>query len=230
MNGGERTYEGWVNDVVKTHLEQLLVAARSSAPNDYRESMRQLGLDLGARLKMHAPSDGDILFVTTVEDADYLARGVMDALQAGDRLKVFCYWNERNSARDVAPIISKYEETLDEPRVAAVVVVKSIISGACVVRTNLTEALDKLHHAVPVFVVAPVMHVHAKKKLRREFPSGVSDRFNYVFCALDREKEGENIRPGVGGSVYELLGLGDKHSKNQVRPRLVGEPSRMPQN
>jgi hypothetical protein len=208
-------------------MDELLAAADAAAPDRYRESMRRLGSDLGERLREFLPREGDVLVVTTVEDADFLGRGVVDALAVGDRLKIFCYWNERDAARDVAPIISKYEEPLDEPRVTAVVVVKSIISGACVVRTNIIEALDKLHHSVPVFVVAPVMHVDARKKLRREFPTDVADRFKYVVCALDTEKDGEMIRPGIGGSVYELLGLGDKHTKNRVRPRIVAERRRV---
>lgn len=227
MNGAGRTFEPWVSDAVRAHMEELLAAAAAGTPERYRASMRSLGMDLGERLRGSLPGEGDILVVTTVEDADFLGRGIVDALGVGDRLKVFCYWNERDAVRDVAPIISKYEEPLDEPRVSAVVVVKSIISGACVVRTNLIEALDKLHHSVPVFVVAPVMHVDARKKLRREFPTEVADRFKYVVCAFDTEKEGEVIRPGIGGSVYELLGLGDKHTKNRLRPRMLSERRRV---
>jgi len=223
MNTAGRAYEAWVTDEVKARMEKLLAAAQSNATSAYREWMHALGTDLGAHLSTQLPAEGEVLLITTVEDADFLGRGVLGALQPPSRVKVFCYWNERDSARDTAPIISKYEEPLEEGRVAAVVIVKSIISGACVVRTNLIEALRKIRHSVPVFVVAPVMHVDAKKKLRREFHPSIADRFSYVVCALDREREGEIIRPGIGGSVYELLGLGDKHTKNRVRPQMLAE-------
>lgn len=228
MSEAKRTYESWVTDVAKGHLTELLTAAERQATEAYRAAMRSVGCDLGAQLEPSLPREGQILLVTTVEDADYLGRGVLDAIEGNHPVRVFCYWNTRNHARDTAPIISRYEEPLDEPRVSAVVVVKSIISGACVVRTNLIEALSKLHHDVPVFVVAPAMHVDAKKKLRREFAPSVADRFQYVFCAVDHEKDGENIRPGVGGSVYELLGLGDKDTKNRHRPLLLAERMAIP--
>ncbi len=227
MSEASRIYEPWVTDAVKGHFAELLTAAEEQATEAYRAAMRRVGRDLGAQLEPALPRDGQILLVTTVEDADYLGRGVIEAMVEGKHaVRVFCYWNSRNKTRDTAPIISRYEEPLDERDVRAVVVVKSIISGACVVRTNLIEALSKLRHDVPVFVVAPAMHVEAKKKLRREFAPSVADRFQYVFCAVDREKDGENIRPGVGGSVYELLGLGDKDTKNRHRPLLLAE--RMP--
>jgi hypothetical protein len=225
MNKPSRTYEPWVNDAVKRRMDLLLAAAVDHATTAYREWMKALGGDLGAQLKSILPSDGQIVVVTTVEDADFLSQGVLGAIDAGERLRLFCYWNERNAERDIAPIISKYEEPLDEPRVSAVVVVKSVISGACVVRTNLTETLAKLRHNVPVFVVAPVMHADARKKLRREFDRQVADRFRFITCAIDSEKDGENVQPGIGGSVYELLGLGDKHTKNRVRPTIVAERS-----
>lgn len=216
-----RTYEPWVEASVRDHLDMLLRAAEERAVSGYRELMTALGHDLAARLSLELPAMGNVLIVTTVEDADFLCRGVIDELRLRERTRLFCYWNERRSELDVAPIVSKYEEPLDN--VAAVVVVKSIISGACVVRTNLAEALTKVHTATPIFVLSPVMHVDAHRKLRREFSTDVADRFRYVFAAKDSEKDGDNIKPGIGGSVYELLGLGDKHSKNRYRPKLLAE-------
>lgn len=90
-------------------------------------------------------------------------------------------------------------------------------------RTNLIDVLEHLHHAVPVFVLAPVMHVGAERKLKSEFPAAVAERFQITTFAIDSERHGEIVEPGIGGSVYELLGLGDKHTKNAVWPRLVDE-------
>jgi hypothetical protein len=223
MTKHSRTYESWVDDSVKLRLGLLLEAAAPGRVSDYRQQMSALGMDLGRRLEPLLPTTGDIVFVTTVEDADFLSHGVVSAIELGDRLKLFCYWNERDAHRDTAPIISRYEEPIDESRVSAVVIAKSVISGACVVRTNLIETLAKLHHDVPVFVVAPVMHSQAKTKLRREFEVGIAARFQFITCAVDSEKDGENVKPGIGGSVYELLGLGDKHTKNRVRPRILSQ-------
>jgi hypothetical protein len=221
MTNAGRKLEGWVGETVQLHLQALLDAASSHSVDAYREGMRALGRDLGARLRDALPREGDLLVVTTVEDADFLSSGVLDALPSERCVKLFCYWNERDTERNLAPIVSRYEEPLDEARISAVVVIKSIVSGACVVRTNLAEALSRLRHDVPVFVVAPVMHVGAKKKLRREFAPQIADRFQYVICATDPDKDGDTVLPGIGGSVYELLGVGDKHTKNRIRPRLV---------
>lgn len=225
MTDHARKYEPWADETVRRHMEGLLEAAAQGSVEAYREGMRVIGKDLGLQLREKLPADGDLLFVTTVEDADFLGAGVLEALPKGRTVKVFCYWNERDRDRDTAPIVSRFEEPLDEARTTAVVVIKSIVSGACVVRTNLTEALSRLHHDVPVFVVAPAMHIGAKKKLQKEFAPSVAERFRYVVCAIDPVKEGETIRPGVGGSVYELLGMGDGRSKNRYRPRLVAERS-----
>src|SRR5688572_24870926 len=89
----------------------------------------------------------------------------------------------------------------------------------CIGRRGSKSPRPKLPHDVPVFVVAPVMHSQAKAKLRREFDAAIAARFQFIACAVDSEKDGENVKPGIGGSVYELLGLDDKHAKNRVRLR-----------
>lgn len=218
-----RTYAEWATPPVREEFGRLLAAARDHDSEHYRTAMTAIGARLGEELRGMLPPDGDIVFVTTVEDADFLGRGVLDALGRPERIKLFCYWNRRNSDLDSAPVFSRYEEPVDEEKVTALIVLKSIVSGACVVRTNLTEALASLHHEIPVFVVAPVMHKDAKKKLRREFAADVADRFQYLVAAIDSAKDGENVKPGIGGSVYELLGLGDKNTKNGVLPQLVAE-------
>lgn len=222
-----RRYSDWVTLDVQRHLDALLRTAEQHDTEGYRSAMRTLGHDLGKRLVPQLPATGTVILVCTVEDADFLGTGVLEEVVQTSTANVFCYWNDRDASRDVAPIISRYEEPIDETSVSAVVVVKSVISGACVVRTNLIEVLDRLQRDVPVFVLAPVMHTNAKEKLNREFPPKVASRFEYITGAVDEEKDGENIRPGIGGSVYELLGLGDKQSKNRFRPKLLADRSRL---
>ena len=224
MTVESRVYSSWISEEVKLHLKDLLTNALKKDVGAYRETMIALGDDLGSHIEHSLPKTGDVLFVTTVEDADYLAKGVLDSLKLRDRTKVFCYWNERDKKLDTAPILSKYEEPL-EKGISAVVILKSVISGACVVRTNLTEALDKTSDSVPIFVLAPVMHKDAERKLSAEFPKNISKRFIYITCATDSEKNGEDIRPGIGGSIYELLGYDDKVQKNKSMPELIKKRS-----
>jgi hypothetical protein len=221
-----RTHSSWVSADTKQHLDALLEAARAQAVHDYRNSMRALGADLAHELQRHLPSNGTILFVVTVEDADFLCRGVLDALQLGARAVLSCYWNERDRDRNTAPVVSRYEEPIGS-NLSAIVVMKSVVSGACVVRTNLMEAMDRVRQSVPVFVVAPVMHTDAEQKLREEFSEAVSKRMHIITCAVDSEKDGDLIRPGVGGSVYELLGFTDGRAKNRHRPSLVAERTKV---
>lgn len=183
--------------------------------------MYGLGVELGRSVASQLPS-GNVLIATTVEDADWLLRGVLDGAALHERARVFCYWNNRID-ENTALITSSYEEPIDDAYITAVIVIKSIIAGACVVRTNLTDVLEHLHHEVPVFVLSPVMHIGAERKLKGEFPPAVAARFRITTFAVDSERHGEIVEPGIGGSVYELLGLGDKHEKNAVWPRLVDE-------
>jgi hypothetical protein len=217
-------YADWLTPDARKHLHALQDAAGN--PRAYQETMHALGTDLGKRLLKLLPKRGDVLVVCTVEDADFLARGLLEELEFAKReTKLACFWNERDviGSREVAPIIARYEEPLEGATLSAVVVVKSIIFGACVVRTNLTEVLEKVPHDKAVFVVAPVMFANAAASLESEFPKRIAQRFEYVFCARDAEKseDGKTVVPGIGGNVYELLGLGDEQQKNRRRPRLL---------
>ena len=128
-------------------------------------------------------------------------------------------------AFDVAPVMKQYREVEDLDG-AVVVVVKSIISGACVVKTNLAMLID---HVTPsrVFVAAPVMLKGAEQRLASEFPVEVADRFEYRTFAIDDQKDAdENVTLGIGGSVYERLGFQDKNTHvpeivKQRRQRFV---------
>ena len=195
----------------------------------YRARMIQLGAYLADSLipKLGGELSKDICVICTVEDADFLARGVIEELdsQLGIKTKMICMWNQRikSGAVSISPVLRTYEENYDKDN-AVFVVVKSIISGACVVKTNLTKAISS---ADPkrVFIVAPVMLEGAEERLSREFPVSVASRFEFVNFATDSEKsaDGEEVIPGIGGSIYELLGLGDSTRKNKYVPAIVRE-------
>lgn len=215
-----RSFREAITEAERSHLQELLDADR---PEDYRRTMQRLGEDLGRRVAAMLPDRGKCMLVCTVEDADFLARGFLETVDV-DRVVLRCFWNERRRSdnAELAPIIRRYVEPGDDD-VRALVVIKSIISGACVVRTNLMEVLDRARPA-HIFVVAPVIHVEAERKLEQEFPQDIARRFTYVWLARDDAREPDGtVRPGIGGSVYEQLGLGGEEAKNRYYPRLIHE-------
>jgi hypothetical protein len=205
------------------------IADARTGPAVYRNAMIELGRLLGASLAHEHPLRDRIVCVAfTVEDADYLARGLIESLEAaGAKVMLACFWNRRDKPFDVdwldiATIVQEYVEPLPA-KIDHLVVLKSIISGACVVRTNL---LRLLHSAMPevIHIVAPVMLTGAEQRLARELPPDLVSRFEFLAFAVDTEKTNDgNVVPGIGGEIYERLGLGDEIEKNRVMPRLVEE-------
>lgn len=213
---------------VQNLLGELTRPYEEIREEQYRTLMREVGMHLAASLLAEGIDrlrDKDICIVCTVEDADFLAAGVLDGLERGgvdpSRLYLQCFWNERirEGAVSLSPILRQYVEPFDATRVTYVVV-KSIISGACVVRTNLTRVLSDAANA-DVYVAAPVLLDGAQDRLSSEFPSDIASRFRYIWFATDYEKDGDDVLPGVGGSVYKRLGLGNEISKNAHIPAIV---------
>ncbi len=225
-----RTYSAIATESVRTRLDELLARAEAGDHEGYRAVMTELGRDLGRALAAQLPARERLLVVCTVEDADFLTRGLIEAVApqvAPADIVLACFWNGRRklgSRRpiDVAPIISRYLEPLGAMQIGTVVVTKSIIRGGCVVRTNLSEILDVVQPR-RIVVAAPVMLKGAREGLSAEFPRHVSKKFEYLYLAEDTVRENDEVRPGVGGSVYQLLGLGDQNSKNRHRPKIIAE-------
>jgi translation elongation factor EF-G len=197
------------------------------SPEAYRRQMFEIGRHLAdGVLRSLRSSDANICVVCTVEDADFLARGLIQQLEDrgyGNRVRLICLWNEKIKEANVSlsPIVREYKEKLDSKQIDFVIV-KSIISGACVVKTNLTKAIS-IAQPNQIFVAAPVLLIGAEDRLAHEFPVSISNKFEFVHFAVDTEKDGENVIPGIGGSVYELLGLGDSKEKNKYVPKLIKE-------
>jgi hypothetical protein len=200
----------------------------------YRVALTQLGESLGTSLAGQIDKDRpkQICIVCTVEDADSLATGIINSLAVqglGHLIRLVCFWNDRIdiNGQSVAPILKEYREPchVDE---STLVVVKSIISSACVVRTNLSKLIADANPK-RIFVVAPVMFKGADQNLAREFPADVSKRFEYLALAVDDQKEGGKwVVPGVGGDVYMRLGYGGIENKNRHTPLLVKSRRRKP--
>lgn len=205
------------------------LARLTNDPAAYRSHMLAIGAKLADSLSPRLQEisiDSDICVVCTVEDADFLARGLIGQLEEngfGGRLYIICLWNEKIYEENISlsPIVREYKEQFNSSDVAFIVV-KSIISGACVVKTNLTRAIS---HAQPnrIFVVSPVFLQGADDRLTHEFPPDIYEKFEFIHFATDTEKDGENVVPGIGGSIYQLLGLGDSVEKNKYVPQLVKE-------
>ena len=74
-----------------------------------------------------------------------------------------------------------------------------------------------------IFIVAPVVHKNSEASLIKEFPHDISSKFNFVYFAKDAQKDsysGEVI-PGIGGQVYELLGLVKQPALTNYMPKVV---------
>lgn len=216
-----RIYENPNDDHAKALLASLL---ESQIPaKKYQQMMYDIGIHLGKKLKSTLDIKKNFCVVSTAEDADFLAKGIMDSLKKEvSNIYLTCFWNDRISINNsnVAPIYNKYFEsgykTSDE-----LIVVKSIMSGSCVVKTNVTALIDTITPKA-IHVVAPVMHVESDKKLEKEFPLSISKLFNYIFLAKDSEcKDNGEVVPGIGGSVYEKLGFRSQQDKNTFIPEIV---------
>ncbi|WP_024666715.1 hypothetical protein [Pseudomonas syringae] len=207
-------------------LSSLLDA--SHPPKTYQEIMYRIGRFLAEKLYQEhkISSRSKVCIVSTVEDADFLSKGVYDILsEKGQEIYFVCLWNQRERMYDggvtVAPIIRKFAQPGYESA-EEMIVVKSIISGSCVVKTNITALFDKIHPK-KIHVVSPVMHEDSARKLLKEFPSNYAELFDFEFLAKDSERNnitGE-VSPGIGGNVYERLGFASQSDKNQYWPKLV---------
>lgn len=211
--------------VIKDSLDAL--ADKNTNVNDYREAFRTLGVELGKVLASEyrmALADHTML-VCASEDADWLAAGVESGFGKGE-LKKSVYWNSREvihtnedgSKVEISPIEKAYEEPINDCRL--LVIVKSIISTSCVVKTQLTRLIGK---TTPdqIAILAPVMYKDGVPNLMREFPEEISSKFHFITFAVDDEREGSEVIPGIGGMVYPRLGLGDMETKNRYVPEMV---------
>lgn len=220
-----RTYSALVNSDIKVLLDRLI--DRATVPGLYQETMTKLGMSFGdILLNKIDDNSASVYLASTVEDADFLAKGILDRLEAQLKSIAFaCFWNQRFSPfgvidLQIAPILKKYQEPTT-PKINYLIVVKSIISGACVVKTNLIELIQSIEPEL-IFIVAPVTHAQSEEKLKQEFDREIYDKFRFLYFAQDDEcaPNGE-ITPGIGGMIYDRLGFQDQETKNRYIPKVV---------
>lgn len=207
---------------VRYLLDQLSSSATS--PDDYRSAFYSLGAILSTAInEAFDLSTSKVTIACSSEDADWLTKGILDNLTtAHTSLAVF--WNLRANPFDqedisIAPITKSYIEEIANP--AYLIITKSIIYTSCVVRTNLTYLIEHLNPE-KIIITSPVMFANAEETLKAEFSPEISDKFNFLYFATDNEVNAEGeVMPGIGGSVYERLGIGNSETKNKYIPDIV---------
>ncbi|MGL4332169.1 MAG: hypothetical protein ACRCZQ_05115 [Bacteroidales bacterium] len=154
------------------------------------------------------------------EDSDWLASGLLSQFE-DKHPSVAIFWNERQMIGEytLAPIVRSYIEDLSQCK--TLIIVKSIIFTSCVVKTQLLRLISDITPE-RIIIVSPVFFKDADVHLKNEFPKEVSDKFEFVYFVMDTEtNERSEVVPGIGGSVYERLGLGNNTTKNKYVPELV---------
>ena len=220
-----RTYRNLTYDMNSEtiHLMQALSKSDISV-EDYRRSFYLIGEALGRLLNEKTRGNyGNTMLACTSEDADWLAHGVLETLSQ-KQVSLAVFWNERITLNaftglEYSPIVKSYIEPIEECQ--TLIIVKSIISTSCVIRTQLTHLVNKICPQ-EIYIVAPVMYKDAQRNLEKEFPTSIAEKFKFLTFAIDTIKDKrKGIIPGVGGMVYPKLGLGDIHEKNKYIPNLV---------
>lgn len=212
--------------IVRCLLDKL--ADKSTGVEDYRDAFNKLGIELGkvlaSEIKDLRPEE--IMLVCASEDADWLAAGVESGIDKG-YLKKSVYWNTRETVYmgengeklEISPIVKAYEEPIENCRL--LVVVKSIISSSCVVKTQLTRLIGRTNPE-KIAILAPVIYKDGVPNLISEFPESINRKFVFKTFAIDEDRlENGEVVPGIGGMVYSRLGLGDIATKNSYIPDMV---------
>lgn len=208
---------------VKHALAQLVKQDIDSA--DYRIAFSELGNELGSLIAEKNPDMGKVLLVCASEDADWLAKGLKDNLHEDTGLAVL--WTHRIVVCDspkveVSTIDKSYIDMVGDT-CDTMIIVKSIISTSCVVKSQVNYLIQRVRPK-NIIIAAPVMFVDAKESLIKEFPKDISSKFSFIAFAIDDKRDMNGVVfPGVGGMVYPKLGLGDADKKNYYMPQLVRE-------
>lgn len=220
-----RTYSEYGNtDNSQTYLN--IIADKSTDKKSYRDAFTKLGEILGNKVLSDNSSGNDkILVACANEDADWLAKGFIKGLSRLN-VKVAVFWNSRIEIQvgeeklPIAPIQKMYIES--DGNVDNLIIVKSIINTSCVVKTQLLRLLTK-YNPKNILIIAPVMFKDAQNSLKKEFPADVFSKMKFYYLAEDDECQDGIVIPGIGGNVYERLGLENISVKNQYIPELIKE-------
>lgn len=198
----------------------------------YQEHLQELGQELAHSLLPSLESNPTelVCVVCAVEDADFLARGVVAALAAAgwkDKTRFMCMWNTRatmgeDAIPELAPIFRVYAEDV-RPDKTTFVVVTRLDTGGAILRTNLTRALSRPPNTpqmrpARVVIAAPRMLAGANDTLAREFPADLVERMEHLhFVATSDENDAHaQERSGALFLVFDA-----SYPKNRCVPAIV---------
>lgn len=211
--------------IIRASLNAL--ADKKTNVLEYRKAFWLLGIELGRILASEYISfdANQTMLVCASEDADWLAKGVESGFGKGE-LRKSVYWSSREvihvkedgSKVEISPIEKAFEETISDCQL--LIIVKSIISSSCVVKTQLTRLIGKISPR-RIAIVSPVMYKDGMPNLMKEFPDEINRKFHFLTFAIDDERVGSEVIPGIGGMVYPRLGLGNIEEKNHYIPEMV---------
>lgn len=201
-----------------------VISDRKTSVEDYRASFFSIGKELGVILRPFLSPDSinSTLLACASEDADWLASGFLSGAGVPE-LPIAVFWSTRerlSNGIDISPIIRTYRDDI-KGDCENLIVIKSIISSSCVVKTQLMRLISDLSPA-KIYILAPVMYKDASRNLKMDFPEEISSKFEFITFAVDDEKNSDNeVIPGIGGMVYPRLGLGTENEKNTYIPKIV---------
>lgn len=221
-----RTYKEYGYE--DTHIVRKMLSQLADVTTDqesYRDAFYRIGIELGHVLRAMLPDNymNTSLLACSSEDADWLAKGILEGIDVST-LPMVVFWTKRyhlNSGVDISPIFRTYQDEFP-PFCRSLIITKSIISSACVVKTQLLRLISTLSPE-RIFIVAPVMFKDAAANLSKEFPKEISEKFRFVTFAIDDEVKDNVILPGIGGWVYPRLGFATEEIKNRYIPQMVIE-------
>lgn len=222
-----RVYANNISADIRASLN--LLADASTSIEQYKNTFISLGHSLAERFisEYEGVMDGCITVAATAEDADFLAKGFIDELEKKLGLKVFlaCFWNDHTkesfTGKSIAPPVNEYLQPGYQES-SELIVIKSIVSGSCVVKSNILALHDRMKKISKVHVATPVMFNEAESLLKSEFPEELSNKFDFTWFAKDYERKDDGeVVPGIGGQVYTRLGLKGKPHEFNYMPEAV---------
>lgn len=193
-------------------VEKLLLDLLCSCDHEsYRHTFYSIGVELASILNERIVDAESVALACASEDADWLAKGIVDNFRSS--LDLCVYWSKRhnlgldseNNLLEFAAIEKSYEEI--HQNVDTLIITKSIISSSCVIKSQIMRLTSK-YDFNKIYIVSPVMYKDAEVNLREEFPESIYQLFEFIYFAIDEDKDDKGwVVPGIGGSVYEKLGI-----------------------
>lgn len=213
-----------IGDEALRPLDMLL--DKAAASRGYRTAMYALGKALGLVFcKYQTVADRSVYIGTPAEDADYLARGMIDTLvDAGAEVRFACYWTAPRKdgplAFTKAPLITReYKDPFPE-YIDHLIAIRSSIARAYTAKFSLDYFADDANYCRS-HIIAPVMWSSAWHDITEN--SNLDKQAPMVWTFALDEDEGDDLNAGVGGDVYRRLELGPDDMRHALLPTIVHE-------